>query len=60
MARALTELYIRLHAGAALDGMVGAIEEWRPDVVVRESAEFSSLVAAERLGVPQALVGIGL
>ncbi len=40
--------------------MVATIEEWRPDVVVRESAEFSSLVAAERLGVPQALVGIRL
>lgn len=55
MGRALTELCIRLYAGAALDGMVATIEEWRPNVVVRESAEFSSLVAAERLGVPQAL-----
>jgi UDP:flavonoid glycosyltransferase YjiC (YdhE family) len=60
MGRALTDLYIRLYAAAALDGMVAAIEEWRPDVVVRESAEFSSLVAAERLGVRHALVGIGL
>ena len=60
MGRALTEDYIRLRAGAALGGMLAAIEEWRPDVVVRESAEFSGLVAAERLGVPHALVSIGL
>ena len=60
MGRALTELYIRLYAGAALDDMLAAIEEWRPDVLVRESAEFSSLVAGERLGVRHARVGIGL
>ena len=55
-----TELYIRLHAGAALDDMLAVIEEWRPDVLVRESAEFSSLVAGERLGVRHARLGIGL
>ena len=60
MGRALTELYIRLYAGAALEDMLAVIEEWRPDVVVRESAEFSSLAAAQRLGVRQARVGIGL
>ena len=60
MGRALTELYVRLYAGAALDDMLAAIEEWRPDVVVRESAEFSSLVGAERFGVRHARVGIGL
>ena len=60
MARALRELYVRLYAGAALPDMLAAIEQWRPDVVVRESAEFSSLIAAECLGVPHARVGIGL
>ena len=60
MGRALTGLYIRLYAGAALDDMLAAIEEWCPDVLVRESAEFSSLVAGERLGVRHARVGIGL
>ena len=60
MGRALTDLYIRLYAGAALEDMLAVIEEWRPDVVVRESAEFSALVAAQRLGVPHARVGIGL
>jgi UDP:flavonoid glycosyltransferase YjiC (YdhE family) len=60
MARALTELYVRLHAGAALPDMLAVVAEWRPDVVVRESAEFASLIAAERLGVAHARVGIGL
>jgi UDP:flavonoid glycosyltransferase YjiC (YdhE family) len=60
MARALTGLYVDLYGGAALPGMLAAIEEWRPDVVVRESAEFASTVAAECLGVPQAQVAIGL
>lgn len=60
MARALTDLYIRLYGGAALPDMVTAIEDWRPDVVVRESAEVSSMVAADRLGVPHAEVCVGL
>ncbi len=59
MARAGPELYVHLYAAAALPGMLGAIERWRPDVVVRETGEFSSLIAAERLGVPHAEVGIG-
>lgn len=58
--RAFTDLYVGLYARAALPGMLDAIEEWQPDVVVRESAEFASVVAAERLGVPLAEVGIGL
>ena len=60
MGRALTDLYIGLYAGAALEDMLAVVEEWRPDVVVRESAEFSALIAAQRLGVPHARVGIGL
>jgi UDP:flavonoid glycosyltransferase YjiC (YdhE family) len=60
MARAFTGLYVDLYAGAALPGMLAAIEEWRPHVVVRESAELASAVAAERLGVPHAEIGIGL
>jgi UDP:flavonoid glycosyltransferase YjiC (YdhE family) len=60
MARAFTDLYVGLYGKAALPGMLAAIEKWRPDVVVRESAEMSSMVAADRLGLPHAQVGIGL
>jgi UDP:flavonoid glycosyltransferase YjiC (YdhE family) len=60
MGRAAGELYVRLYGGAALPGMLDAVKDWQPDAVVRESAEFSSLVAAERLGVPHAQVTVGL
>ena len=37
-----------------------AVREWRPDLIVREHAEFASLVAAEEAGVPYLQVGISL
>ncbi|MGH3843924.1 MAG: hypothetical protein ACRDS0_21120 [Pseudonocardiaceae bacterium] len=40
--------------------MTATIASWQPDVVVREPCEFASLVAAERAGVPQVQVAIGL
>jgi UDP:flavonoid glycosyltransferase YjiC (YdhE family) len=58
--RAASELYVDMYARTALPDMLETIEDWGPDVVVRESAEFSALIAAERLGVPYAQVAIGL
>jgi UDP:flavonoid glycosyltransferase YjiC (YdhE family) len=60
MTRAFTDLYIGIYGGAALPGMLAALEEWRPDVVVRESAEVASAVAADRLRIPHAEVAIAL
>jgi len=40
--------------------MLSLFEAWQPDVVVREAAEFSSLVAARRRGIPHVRVAIGL
>jgi UDP:flavonoid glycosyltransferase YjiC (YdhE family) len=60
MARAFTDLYVGLYGKAALPGMLAAVEQWRPDVVVRESAELSAVVAADRFGVPHAQVSISL
>jgi UDP:flavonoid glycosyltransferase YjiC (YdhE family) len=54
------EVFAGCHARAALPGTLALIEEWRPDLVVRESAEFSGPIAAERLGVPHASIGICL
>jgi UDP:flavonoid glycosyltransferase YjiC (YdhE family) len=54
------ELFAGLYARTALPGMLDAVADWRPDVVVRESMEFASAVAAEVHGVPQARVGIHL
>lgn len=54
------EIFGRLDAQAALPAMLELVGQWRPDVVVRDPAEFASLVAAARFGVPQAQVAIGL
>ena len=59
-ATVLTEIFCRLDAQAALPGLTEVITTWQPDVVVREPAEFASLVAAERAGIPQVQVDIGL
>jgi UDP:flavonoid glycosyltransferase YjiC (YdhE family) len=56
----IREIFAGCHARAALPGTLATIEEWAPDVVVRESCEFSGAIAAERLGVPHAAVGVFL
>ena len=56
----IRELFIGLDARAALPGMLAAVEAWRPEVIVRETCEFASCVAAERFGLPLVQVGIHL
>jgi UDP-glucoronosyl and UDP-glucosyl transferase len=53
-------IFARLNVEAMLPAMSDAIEEWRPDVVVREAAEFASAVAAEAHGVPHVRVSVSL
>ncbi len=48
----LTELFAGVHARAALPGLIANVRDWRPDVIVRETAEFASLVAAEAFELP--------
>src|SRR5918994_1545539 len=50
----------RLDATASLPRLRQACEEWRPEVVVRETSEYGSAIAAELLAIPQVRVGIGL
>jgi len=54
----------RIFAGhkldAALPGILEAVRDWRPDVIVRESYELAGAVAAERHGIPQVRIGPGL
>jgi UDP:flavonoid glycosyltransferase YjiC (YdhE family) len=59
-ARVVGEIFGRLDATAAVPRLLDAIVSWRPDVVVRESAEFGGLIAAEVHGAPHARVAIGL
>ena len=47
-------------ARSILPGMLSAIDEWRPDVVLREIGELGSALAAELRGVPQVQVLVGL
>ena len=60
MAAVVQDLFIGLHARLALPSMLALVETWRPDVVVRETLEFASALAAERHGVPQVRVGVHL
>lgn len=54
------EVFGRLNAGAAVPRIREAITSWRPDVVLRETAEFGGAIAAELHGVPSACVAISL
>jgi hypothetical protein len=49
-----------MDARAAYPGVLAAIEDFRPDLVVHEVAELAGPLAAERAGVPSARVGVGL
>src|SRR3954469_343970 len=48
----LEKVFAGAFARAALPGMLAVMRRWRPDVVVRETGEFASLVAAEALEIP--------
>jgi MGT family glycosyltransferase len=49
-----------LYPRAALPALLRLVDEWRPDVIVRETAEFASLAVAIGRGIPRAHVAIGL
>lgn len=59
-AAVVREIFGRLDATAGLPRLREACDAWRPDVVVRESNEYGSAVAAELHGIPHARVAIGL
>ena len=44
----VSEVFAGLYARAALPAMRAVVEAWRPDLLLRETAEFASYVAAER------------
>lgn len=58
IAFAFREGFAGAAARAALPKLQRTIQEFRPELIVRESAEFASLVAAEAAGVPQAGVAV--
>jgi hypothetical protein len=53
-------IFARLNVRAMLPTLRETIDDWRPDLVVREPNEYASAIAAEEGGVPHARVAIGL
>jgi len=56
----VSEVFAGLYARAALPAMRAVVEAWRPDLLLRETAEFASYVVAERTGVPHVQVAMSL
>jgi UDP:flavonoid glycosyltransferase YjiC (YdhE family) len=54
------EIFARLNVRAMLPSLRAAIADWKPDLVIREQAEFASAIAAHEAGVPHARLGISL
>jgi UDP:flavonoid glycosyltransferase YjiC (YdhE family) len=55
----LREVFAGVDARAALPGMTRIVESWEPDLVLRETAELSSLAVAESRGVRHVHGAIG-
>jgi UDP:flavonoid glycosyltransferase YjiC (YdhE family) len=58
--RMIGEFFARIDTRAALPGLLAIVEGWQPDVIVRESWEFASILVAELYGIPLVRVGLGL
>jgi len=56
--RVIRDVFARIDATAALPDLQALLAAWRPDVIVRETFEYGSYVAAERNEIPHAQVGV--
>jgi UDP:flavonoid glycosyltransferase YjiC (YdhE family) len=56
----IAEVFGRIDARAALPGLEALVDDWRPDVVVREPGEMASYAVARGRGVPQVQVNAGI
>jgi hypothetical protein len=54
------ELFGRLATTAMLPSMERVLQDWQPDIVLRDPCEYSSVVAAVPMGIPTVQVAIGL
>ena len=52
------ELFAGVHARAAMPGVMAAVAEWLPDVIMYESCEFAGALTAERGGLPSVRVAV--
>jgi UDP:flavonoid glycosyltransferase YjiC (YdhE family) len=58
--RVMRDVFARIDASAALPGLQALVGAWRPDVIVRETFEYGSYVAAERNDIPHVQVDVVL
>lgn len=56
----MRDVFAGIDARAALPGMAAVVREWRPDLVLRETAEFASYVVADQHDIPHIHVAIAL
>jgi UDP:flavonoid glycosyltransferase YjiC (YdhE family) len=56
----VAEFFGELDTRAMLPGLRRLADDWRPDLIVRESWEYGSTIVAEERGIPLARVGLGL
>ena len=54
------EFFGGIDARAALPDLLGVVDTWKPDLLLRESWEFAATIVAELRGIPLARVGLGL
>ena len=59
-ARMIGDYFGRLDTAAALPGLRTIVEEWRPDVIVRDCWEFASTLVGELHGIPVVRVALAL
>ena len=58
--RVVADVFARIDARAAMYGVLDACEAYRPDIILSEQCEFAGPLAAERVGIPWARVGVGI
>jgi UDP:flavonoid glycosyltransferase YjiC (YdhE family) len=54
------EVFCGVDARSTLPGIQKLVDEWRPDLILREVAEYSSLLVAERTAIPHAQVALSV
>jgi UDP:flavonoid glycosyltransferase YjiC (YdhE family) len=56
----IRELFGRIDATTAMPRLLATVDEFAPDLIVRESCEYASHVAAEMRAIPEVRVAIGM
>jgi UDP:flavonoid glycosyltransferase YjiC (YdhE family) len=58
--RMMGEFFAGIDVRAALPALTAVVEQWKPDLLLRESWEFASTIVSEQRGIALARVGLGL